>query len=64
MIELAAFAGSFLAIFVLASATRNKRHGRPNSRKLENAGYFLCGLLFATAAILLLIAVTGMQIDL
>lgn len=64
MIEFAAFASSFVTIFVLASATRNKRQGRRNSKRLENAGYFLCGLLFATAVILLFIAVTGMQLNL
>jgi multisubunit Na+/H+ antiporter MnhB subunit len=63
MIEFAAFASSFVTIFVLSSATRNKRHGRRNSKMLDSMGYFLCGLLFATAAILLLVAVTGWQLN-
>lgn len=64
MIEFAAFASSFVTIFVLSSASRNKREGRHNSRLLQSIGYFLCGLLFATAALLLLIVVTGLQLDL
>lgn len=64
MIEFAALASSFVTIFVLSSATRNKRHGRRNSRMLESIGYFLCGLLFATAAILLLAAAIGAPLTL
>lgn len=64
MIEFAAFASSFLTIFVLSSAARNRREGRRNPQHLEYVGYFLCGLLFGTAAILLLMAVVGQPLKL
>lgn len=63
MIEFAAFASSFVTLFVLSSATRNLRQGRGHSKMLERVGYFLCGLLFATAAILVMVAVTGWRLD-
>src|SRR3546814_14674132 len=52
MIEFAALTFSFVTIFVLSSVTRNKRERRMNPKQLELAGYFLCGLLFASAAVL------------
>ena len=62
MIEFAAFASSFITIFILSSAARNRREGRRNPKILESAGYFLCGLLFATAAILLFVAMAGIEL--
>src|SRR3546814_11304023 len=59
MIEFAALTFSFVTIFVLSSVTRNKRERRMNPKQLELAGYFLCGLLFASAAVLLLAAAQG-----
>src|SRR3546814_19721252 len=59
MIEFAALTFRFVTIFVLSSVTRNKRERRMNPKQLELAGYFLCGLLFASAAVLLLAAAKG-----
>src|SRR3546814_4475173 len=59
MIEFAALTFSFVTIFVLSSVTRNKRERRMNPKQLELAGYFLCGLLFASAAVLLLADAQG-----
>lgn len=59
MLGFAAFAFSFLTMFVFTSASRNTRERRPHSRKLQLAGYFLCGLLLGGSVILTLIAATG-----
>ena len=59
MLGFAAFAFSFVTMFVFTSASRNRRENRPHSARLKMAGYFLCGLLLGGAAILALIAATG-----
>lgn len=60
MLGFAAFAFSFLTMFIFSSVSRNTRDRRPHSPKLQLAGYFLCGILFGSAALLALVAAMGM----
>ncbi|HKR16081.1 hypothetical protein [Rhizorhapis sp.] len=59
MLGFAAFAVSFITMFIFSSASRNARHSRPHSPKLRLAGYFLCGLLFGSAVLLTMVAAVG-----
>lgn len=62
MFGFAAFAFSFITMFVLSSASRNRRERRPHSPRLQIAGYFLSGLLMGTSLLLAIAAAAGVEL--
>jgi multisubunit Na+/H+ antiporter MnhB subunit len=52
MLQFAIVMYGFLLMFVLFSASRNKREGRSNSRMLTGTGYVLCGISAGAATLL------------